>query len=71
MNVDNLRQAIAANIRMARQQCGFTQEELSWRAGVSVTAISQYENAKREPKYSTLMMLAEALGFPVAYLVRD
>ena len=56
-----LRQRLGDNLREARRQAGFTQEELSSRAGLHLTAVSQHERGVREPRFSTIAKLAAAL----------
>ena len=49
-------------IKNARQRAGITQQELSMRTGMTVTAISGLENGRRRtPRYDTIERLSEAL----------
>ena len=45
-----------------RKELGWTQEELSWMSGVSVTQISRLENDKSMPGFDTIEKLEQALG---------
>lgn len=51
---------------MARR--GYLQADLAEKAGLSQSQISKLLNGKREPKLSTLMALAKALGCSLDYL---
>lgn len=54
-------------IREARQECGYSQEELAHKVGRSRPAISQMETGKMEPDASTLYSLAIHLRKPLVY----
>jgi transcriptional regulator with XRE-family HTH domain len=56
----------ASRLKQLRQQAGLTQEQLAYRAGVSGSTIRHFEQGLREPTYSTLRKLAEALGVSLA-----
>jgi transcriptional regulator with XRE-family HTH domain len=60
----------AANLRAAREQKEFSQEELARRARLHRTEVSLLERAGREPRLETIVRLAHALEIPVAELVR-
>lgn len=45
-----------------RQRLGITQYQLAKRTGRSVQHLSQIEHGKSEPRISTVIMLAKALG---------
>lgn len=46
-----------------------TQLELAEAAGVSPTAIAEYERGKRDLRMQTMRKLCEALGVQVAYKI--
>jgi transcriptional regulator with XRE-family HTH domain len=52
----------AANLRQARTRAGISQEELGYRCELHRTEISLLERAGREPRLSTMVKLAGALG---------
>ena len=54
-------------LRLARETCGLTQTELSRRIGTSAAAVSQFEKADAKPSASTVILLAEALSFPIGF----
>ena len=45
-----------------RKELGWTQEELAWRCGVSMTTISRVENDARKTSVETISKLEETLG---------
>lgn len=56
-------------LRMIRALRGMTQAELAARAGVSPTAIAEFEQDKRELRSGTIRKLCDALGVQVKYIV--
>ena len=53
---------IGVLLKQARQDAGFTQEELAARLQTKKTAISRIENHAEDIKLSTLERFAEAIG---------
>lgn len=51
----------------ARRYRKTTIEEVALASGVSKQAVSQFENEKAEPDYSTLVAMSEFLGFPIRF----
>lgn len=47
---------------MLRKRAGISQSELARQAGVTPSAISMIEDGKREPRLSTALQIADALG---------
>jgi HTH-type transcriptional regulator, competence development regulator len=58
-----------ARLREAREGQGLTQEQVAERSGVHATEVSRIEAGKRDPKVSTLLRLAAALGVPAGSLL--
>lgn len=56
-------------IKSIRSQLGLTQNELALRAGISVSYLSMLEKNKRDPSFSTLEKIANALNIPLSILV--
>lgn len=56
--------ALGKQIRDARYEKGWSQEELSDKSGVSGGLLSQIERGIGNPSYSTLVKLGRALGVP-------
>jgi transcriptional regulator with XRE-family HTH domain len=65
--------AIAArfgdNLARCRKRADLSQEEVSYRAGVHRTEISQLERGLRTPRIDTLVKLASALAVPATSLL--
>lgn len=53
---------LGENLRRLRTEAGQTQEQLAIRADVHRTVISQLETGDREPRATTIIKLAGALG---------
>jgi transcriptional regulator with XRE-family HTH domain len=58
----------AANLKAARKERGWSQEELSRQTKLHTTAISKMERANRAPRFPTIVILAEALQVPAGRL---
>lgn len=58
-------------IRRLRKAKGLTQKELANLLGVTESAVNQYENGKRRPKYEILLRLGEVLECPVAEITGE
>jgi transcriptional regulator with XRE-family HTH domain len=59
-------------LRELRDRAGLTQEALAHRAGVSAASIFRIEQGRpSDPKLSTLVALAEALGLTVGSLADE
>jgi transcriptional regulator with XRE-family HTH domain len=56
-----LPQKLGENVRDARRQRGWTQEELSGRTKLAVVQISRIERGKREIRLGTLIRLVDGL----------
>ena len=65
-----LPQKLGENVRDARNQRGWTQEELSDRTKLAVVQISRIERGKREIRLSTLIRLIDALEVAPDVLLR-
>jgi len=56
------RQHFAQNLRRLRLQAGLSQEALGYKCDLHRTEISLLERAGRDPRLSTIVRLARALG---------
>jgi len=56
-------------LRAIRAIRGFTQVELADKAGISPTAIAEFETGKRDIRASTIAKLCDALAVDVTYTV--
>lgn len=59
----------AANVKRARSEAGMTQEQVADASGIHVTEVSRIERGLRDPRISTVLKLADALGVPASRLV--
>lgn len=57
------------NVRRARMEARLTQEQLARRAGVHPSEVSRLEREVRDPRLSTIVRLAGALGVEPAGLL--
>lgn len=64
------RREIGERLRAARREAGLTQLQLGERVGRDHRTIHRWEYAMRIPDLSDLLLLADALGVPLADLVR-
>lgn len=63
-------ESFGRRLRIARRAIGLTQHELGARAGISGSQVYRLEAAEREPRLSTLVSLARALGKDPGDMVR-
>jgi transcriptional regulator with XRE-family HTH domain len=56
------RDRFAANLRLARENAGVSQEELAGMCEIHRTEVSLLERGGREPRLGTMVKLAVALG---------
>jgi transcriptional regulator with XRE-family HTH domain len=66
-----LRRALGERIRYLRERSGESQETFAERAGIHRTHVGMIENARIEPRLSTLLKLAHTLGLEVHELLRQ
>lgn len=65
----DIRAVVASNVRKARRDRGWSQEELSFRADLHRTYISGVERGIRNPTVTVLAKIAEALEIPPSRLL--
>ena len=65
-----IREVFARNLRLYRQQCGLSQEELAGRADIDRTYISALERCVYGVSIDVLDRLATALGLEAADLLQ-
>ena len=68
-DMEDVRQILATNMRLARIAAGISQEELAHRAGIDRTYVSGIERGKRNPTITVVARFAEALGTTTADLL--
>jgi transcriptional regulator with XRE-family HTH domain len=59
----------AARLREARESRGLSQADLAEKTGFQPSAISHFENGRREPSFDTLKTMAEILGVTIDHLL--
>ena len=60
---------LGEELRKAREIAAMTQEELSFKANLHRTYISQLERDKKSPTMDVLFRLCDALGIPASRLI--
>lgn len=58
-------------IRIARKNAGLTQKQLGEKLNLSYQTIAQWENGLRNPKYETIIRIAEALNLSTLDFLQD
>lgn len=58
-----------SKLRAIRALRGITQADLAAKAGISATAIAEFERDKRDLRTNTVIKLCEALGVTVTYTI--
>lgn len=66
----NRRRAIGESIRAARRHASLTQEAVALRAGVDRASYNRIEQGHQSALLDTLIRIADAIGVPLAELVR-
>ena len=65
----DVRRILGANVRKAREQRGWSQEELADRSGIHRTYVSGVERGARNPTIKIIAAIAVALELPIVTLV--
>ena len=60
--------SIGENIKKARIDAGLSQKQLGERLGITAQSVAQWETGRREPKYQSIVKIADALNVPVSLL---
>jgi transcriptional regulator with XRE-family HTH domain len=68
-DMDDAIQQFGENVRRARHERGWTQEDLSARTGLAVVQVSRIERGKREIRLTTLIRLLDAFDVPPEVLL--
>jgi transcriptional regulator with XRE-family HTH domain len=70
---NNLKQILSKNLRENRRKCGFSQEKLAEKAGISTQYLAMIEIARKFPTSAVLERLAGAMDIKVyeLFLVDD
>lgn len=62
---------LADKIIQLRKKCGWSQEELAEKMGVSRQAVCKWEGAQSVPDLSKILMLSQIFGVSTDYLLKD
>jgi transcriptional regulator with XRE-family HTH domain len=62
---ENLKDILSKNLRENRRKCGFSQEKLAEKAGISTQYLAMIEIARKFPTSEVLERLAEAMNIKV------
>ena len=68
---NNLRSALAEQIRLCRTRRGLSQEDLAFHAGLHRTYISLIERARKSPTIDCLIRIAAALDMRASDLLAN
>ena len=68
--MSSLDKAFGNAVRKRRRQLKFSQEELSFRAGIHRTYISQIERGLKSPSLNVISVLAKALNIQTFVLIQ-
>lgn len=63
--------ALGQRIASWRRRRNITLEDLASKMSISKGNLSDIENGKKDPRYSTLLAVSEGLGITVATLLRE
>lgn len=63
--------AFGERLRELRRKHGLSQDDLWWKSDVHSTAVGRLERGHREPRLTTILRLAEAIGCRPGELVDD
>ncbi|MET7759722.1 helix-turn-helix transcriptional regulator [Streptomyces sp. NPDC005389] len=64
------RAALGDRMRELRTEAGLSQDQLADLIGMERRSVQRYESGERDPRYTELLLIADAFGVPVAELVR-
>ena len=62
---------IGARLKKAREAIGYTQKKVDEQTGIGESSLSDYENNKREPRFSELSRLAELYKRSIDFFLTD
>lgn len=65
------KKALGERISKLRKKKGMSLEKLAYEAGVSKGNLSDIENGKRDPRYTTLLLLATGLEVSISTFFKN
>lgn len=63
--------SFASRLRQAREQSGFTQQDLAEKLGITKSAVGNYENGVSSPKWDVLLRIFDVLQVEPNFLYQD
>lgn len=58
-------------LKLARESIGYKQEQVAEKSGIGISSLSEFENDKREPRFSQLSKLAEVYRRTIDFFLRE
>ncbi len=68
---EDLKRKLGERISKLRRSKGMTLEKLAYEMGISKGNLSDIENGKKDPRFSTLVAIAEGLEVSVSTLLKS
>jgi transcriptional regulator with XRE-family HTH domain len=62
---------VGDNIRMIREQQGYSMNALAKKAGIAYATLNAIERSTKSPSIDTISLLSEALNIPISYLLGE
>lgn len=62
---------VGDNIRMIREQQGYSMNALAKKAGIAYATLNAIERSTKSPSVDTIGLLSEALNIPISYLLGE
>lgn len=63
--------SFSSRLRQAREQAGFTQQDLAEKLGITKSAVGNYENGVSSPKWDVLLRIFDVLQVEPNFLYQD
>ena len=63
--------SFSSRLRQAREQAGFTQQDLAEKLGITKSAVGNYENGVSSPKWDVLLRIFDVLPIDPGFLYQD
>lgn len=70
LDIEASKIAIGERISMLRKKKGMSLEKLAYEAGISKGNLSDIENSKRDPRFTTLLQIANGLEISLSVLLK-
>lgn len=69
--LSEINRVIGRRLRAAREQAGWTLEDLAGKSGIAVATLHRYESGKRVHRSAALVMIANTLGIDAGELIKN